>query len=501
MQSSSLSGCGEFALPASEAVYREEHLPEFLRQLRLTFLSAAVISPLFLFSDWRFHGQPHFYFAMSARAVIEIASLACFAAIPSVKTYRHLVFLSTVWVCLVIPASAVLVSPHTDVALLVTFILPAIFYLIIPLSFRWTLVFGLGCSAAALGAYMSSAPFSGTSPGLIAGMIMSNAVLMLVLVQSNRLRRLEWAATVAARRANQELSERRDVLQKILKAAPAPLLITAKETGKLIQANDTAQEYFGPDLLKDSFQIEGYFDRPDWTMLSLKLQSDGQATGIEARLRLPNGSERDVLVAATEIVVAGTEALLTVFVDITRRKEVEAIMEKLASTDPLSGLPNRTRFFRVALEEIRRAQRYTRPLSVFMVDIDLFKRINDTHGHNIGDEALKAFATVCRTWVRSQDHVARLGGDEFGFLLPETDTASALVLADRLRAAVESQLINGLPTPITVSIGASEILPGETTVDAALSRADQALYAAKRSGRNRVVLYNHAEFTSTASSK
>jgi diguanylate cyclase (GGDEF)-like protein len=487
-----LSRCGEFALSASEAAYREEHLPEFLRYVRVAFCCAVFLNLLFLFSDWRFYGHTHFYFAIVSRAVITITSLVCLAASRGVRSFRHLEFLNIAWSCLVIPASAILVSPHTDIALLVTFILPVIFYLVIPLPFRWTLFFGLACSAAALGAYMSSSPVPGTGLGLVIGMVMSNTVLALVLIQSSRLRRLEWSAAQAEHVANQELSERRDVLQKILKAIPAPFLITARDTGELIQANDTARQYFGADLLKSQFQIERYIGQSDWAKLDQRLRSDGQASGFEARLHLPGGSARDVLLAATDMVVSGTKALLTVFVDITLRKEIETMMEKLANTDALSGLPNRARFFTVATAEIRRAQRYNRPLAVFMVDIDLFKRINDAYGHDAGDLALKEFAQVCRTWVRSQDLVARLGGEEFGFLLPETDAETALALANRLRAEVESMRMDKILTPITISIGISEVMAGEVTVDAALSRADQALYAAKKSGRNRALLYDCA---------
>lgn len=490
MQLGHLSGLGEFTHREFEAMYREEHLPEFIRHIWLVFCGAAVISPLFLFSDWRFYGHTHFYFAISARAAIEIASLVGLAAVTRIKSFPHLEFVCIAWACFVIPASTILVSPHTDIALLVTFILPVLFYLVFPLPFLWISVFGVGCSAAALGAYLSSRPLSETSLGMIAGMLMLNTVLALVLIQSNRLRRLEWAATRAERQANKELSEHRDMLQKIFKATPAPLLITARHSGLLIQANAAACDYFGAGHLKDSFQIEKYMNHNDWTRLGLKLRSEGQAAGFEARILLSDGSVRNVLLAATEMEVAGTKALLTMFVDITHRKEVEVKMERLANTDPLSGLPNRARFFAVAVEEIKRAARYNRPLAVLMVDIDLFKRVNDTHGHDVGDAALKAFAGLCRIWVRSQDLVARLGGEEFGVLLPETDATTALALADRLRATVANQQMEGLQAPITISVGISEVQPWEVTVDAALARADEALYVAKRSGRNRAVLYD-----------
>jgi diguanylate cyclase (GGDEF)-like protein/PAS domain S-box-containing protein len=496
MQSGHFSCGGEYLEPVCEAKYRAKSLPECIRQVRLCFWCTVFVNLCFLFSDWRFYGQPHFYFAISARAVIEGTSLAGLAVLQRVSTFRQFQFVCIVWTAPVIAASAILVSPHTDIALLVTFILPALFYLAIPVSFRWTLAFGFGSSAASLAAYMFPTRFSEASLGLVAGMLMSNVILVLVLSQSKRLRRLEWAATQAERVANAELSEHRDMLQKILKAVPVPLIITAQEDGNVIQINDAALEYCGADLLQGSLKLERYLNFCDWTKLTQQLQRDGQVSEFETRFRLPDGSAKDVLLEATALTVAGTKAILTIFVDITHRKEVEATMKRLANTDALSGLPNRARFFAVAMDQIKRAATCGQPLAVFMVDIDFFKRINDTHGHKAGDSTLRAFAELCRTWIRHHDIVARLGGEEFGFLLPETDTSSALALANRLRITVEDLRIEKLLKPITISIGVSEVLPSETTVDAALSRADQAMYAAKRAGRNRAVLYDSDEFAS-----
>lgn len=494
MQSGFLSWCGEYIEHTREAEYRTEHLPEFVRQVRLCLWCSAVANIGFLFSDWRFYGQPHFYFALAARSVIEIMSFVGLAAMAKVDSFRHFQFLCIVWTVPVIPACAVLMSSHTDIALLVTFVLPILFYLAIPASFRWTLFFGLGSSVAMLAAYMPTHSISEANLGLMLGMLLNNVIQVLVLIQSNRLRRLEWAATQTGRIANEKLSEHRNMLQKILKAIPVPLVIISKDGGKLIQANDAASDYFGADLLRNPLKIEDYIDHHDWVRLVLGLRTEGQVAGFETRLHLPNTSTRDVLLEATTVTISGAEAVLTVLVDITHRKEVETVMKRLANTDPLSGLPNRARFFTAAMDEIKRAKQYDQPLAVFMADIDFFKHINDTYGHNAGDSALKAFARLCRTWIRHQDIVARLGGEEFGFLLPETDIASALALADRLRMAVEDLQIDRLPKPMTISIGVSEVCPGETTIDAALSRADQALYAAKRTGRNRAVRYDFVEF-------
>jgi diguanylate cyclase (GGDEF)-like protein len=181
--------------------------------------------------------------------------------------------------------------------------------------------------------------------------------------------------------------------------------------------------------------------------------------------------------------------ILVVLVDMTRRKEMERELQRLANTDPLTGLANRTRFFAAAAAEIKRASRRGWPLAVLMADIDHFKRINDSCGHDRDDLALRACADRCRQSVREEDVVARLGGEEFGFLLPETSWSDAFALAERMRGAIEALSLEGLDRPMTVSIGLAEVGPDEASVGAALSRADHALYLAKRTGRNQVVRY------------
>jgi len=368
--------------------------------------------------------------------------------------------------------------------------------LALPMSFQWTVALGLTCSVVTLAAYMAGAPLPETGLGLVLGMLTLNVVLALVLNRANRLQRLAWAAMRAEHMANKELSEHRKMLQSILTAVPAPLVIMDKESGRLIEANDAARRFFGDVAIKEPLAIKNYLSRRDLANLTLRLQGSGSVAEFETQLRLPDGSLRNVLLVTTSAMISGTEAVLTVVVDITRRKEMEAHLHQLASTDPLTGLVNRTRFFDLATTEIKRTQRYGRPLAVIMLDIDFFKRINDTYGHETGDAALKRFADLCRTVVREQDITGRLGGEEFAILLPESDPPSALALADRLRATVAGQLLENNTMAMTISAGVSEVLPGETAVDAALSRADQALYAAKRSGRNRVALYEYAASSS-----
>jgi diguanylate cyclase (GGDEF)-like protein len=164
----------------------------------------------------------------------------------------------------------------------------------------------------------------------------------------------------------------------------------------------------------------------------------------------------------------------------------ELELRRAATTDPLTGALNRRSFNDHATKEITRAQRYGRPLIVGILDIDHFKQVNDTYGHDAGDTALKIISDFCQKTLREQDMWARLGGEEFGIILVETGAAGAAFALDRLREGVANLDItaNGKTLHATVSIGAIEYRSGD--LDDALKRADHALYEAKESGRNRV---------------
>jgi diguanylate cyclase (GGDEF)-like protein len=160
-----------------------------------------------------------------------------------------------------------------------------------------------------------------------------------------------------------------------------------------------------------------------------------------------------------------------------------------ASTDVLSGLFNRRYFLELADAEWSRFDRYERPLTLMILDIDLFKTINDRYGHDVGDRAIAHVAAMCRDRKRVSDVVARVGGEEFAMLLPETALDSAVLVADRLRKAIAETpfVVAGAPIRLTVSIGVAEAGPGMDGVAALMKQADVALYDAKHSGRNRVM--------------
>jgi diguanylate cyclase (GGDEF)-like protein len=170
-------------------------------------------------------------------------------------------------------------------------------------------------------------------------------------------------------------------------------------------------------------------------------------------------------------------------------RETQLELEHEAHTDHLTGIANRRQFSYLAEIEIDRAIRDRRHLSVLLLDIDSFKQINDTYGHNTGDKVLHHLAQLCSRTLRESDVVGRIGGEEFSLLLPETDIGQALELAERLRRAIAADHLCiefDDSIHITVSIGVSSLCAETRTIEGLLAAADVALYEAKHSGRNAV---------------
>lgn len=164
-------------------------------------------------------------------------------------------------------------------------------------------------------------------------------------------------------------------------------------------------------------------------------------------------------------------------------------LEKLATTDGMTGLHNRRHFMKLAEAEWGRFQRHGRPLSLLMLDVDYFKSINDRFGHYVGDQVVAQIAALCREGRRVSDVVARIGGEEFALLLPETTAQAAYAVAERLRRDVELSplLSNSNGLAVTVSIGVAEAGPDMSGIIGLMKDADRALYEAKGAGRNRVM--------------
>jgi two-component system, cell cycle response regulator len=172
------------------------------------------------------------------------------------------------------------------------------------------------------------------------------------------------------------------------------------------------------------------------------------------------------------------------------RDNVQASIE-MAITDPLTGLYNRRYMENHLSALVEQASARGKPLTALVVDIDYFKAINDTHGHDAGDDVLREFAARIKKSIRGTDLACRFGGEEFVIIMPETDMAIATIVAERLRRRIASEAFTiqqgAGAISVTISIGIATLDAADDTANTILKRADQALYRAKRDGRNRVV--------------
>lgn len=279
-------------------------------------------------------------------------------------------------------------------------------------------------------------------------------------------------------------------------------IIGVDENGVISMINPIAMRVFGYSeeeivhshisrLIPFSFAVE------DDKKIVKKLESGNIRiidSGYEGTGTRKDGSEFPIIFNISEIWTSSRKFLNIAFMDISDRKQVESFLQEQALHDGLTGLYNKRAIQSIFKDELERSIRYGRSFALLMLDIDHFKNLNDTYGHQAGDEVLKGLALIIKKSIRKVDKAARYGGEEFVIILPEAEKEDAFKVAEKLRSNVESHQFaagqnSGQEAQIksTISIGVAGFPEDGAAMDSLISAADKALYAAKRSGRNRVV--------------
>ena len=310
------------------------------------------------------------------------------------------------------------------------------------------------------------------------------------------------------RRLEEELHHQNLLLNTILGNLDAHVFMKDR-AGRFLYVNQAVADFLGLPIsaLVGSLQTEVL---PPEAVAHLQeldeaVFTSGQAQSREEQLVDQKGQTRYFWTVKVPLRESGQpDRLIGLATDITELHNLREELERRATTDDLTGLANRGHFYATAATHLAQAQRYGEPLSLLILDIDHFKDVNDTHGHQAGDAILRGVAEHCREAIRTSDLIGRMGGEEFAILLPETGQESACHLAERLRQGLQARRwtgnVNDLaiahgsdlargPTrelAVTVSIGVATLTPAIPTLDVLYAQADQALYAAKAGGRNRV---------------
>jgi diguanylate cyclase (GGDEF)-like protein/PAS domain S-box-containing protein len=293
-----------------------------------------------------------------------------------------------------------------------------------------------------------------------------------------------------SRDQEKRLARSEENFRKLFDAAPVPMVLVDEE-GAVRNCNERAALLLEIDraVALGTFAGDFFAAEDDWKLVFHRLWNDGVVDAQAVRLHTRGGQTPWSLVNARTLVLDERRTGVLTLTDLTEQKIIEERLRRLAAKDELTDTLSRGRFFEVAREELARATRYDRPLALAMLDLDLFKSVNDRFGHIAGDEVLRGVAALMNRRLRGQDQVGRYGGEEFSLLLPETPLEKAREVLERTRQCIAelSFEFSGIPMNITASVGVIAVTKGEP-LEAALSRADAALYRAKDEGRNRVTL-------------
>lgn len=301
--------------------------------------------------------------------------------------------------------------------------------------------------------------------------------------------------------------EKSEWLLLLLEAIPEGIVVCA-EDGRVIFWNQWAEEItgFSKDQAREGALAEIMLCEPDGASgseevssrrLPIKRQNgqEGMLSIRSSRLEIPDGDSY-IIHAFSDISESAHDQDAVQLVNDLLFEATQRMQDQV-NTDGLTGLLNHGAFQDRTREMISAMKRYRRDLSLVMFDVDLFKNVNDTHGHQFGDKVLRAIAAAAREISREEDIAARYGGEEFTLTLPDTSKEGARRLAERLRVAVETLVITEgrIEQQVTVSCGvgylnpATDIGDSEELAHTLIGRADEALYIAKNAGRNRVAVY------------
>ncbi|MQX37403.1 PAS domain-containing protein [Roseospira navarrensis] len=264
------------------------------------------------------------------------------------------------------------------------------------------------------------------------------------------------------------------------------MAITDPETGRFVEANEALLHVIGQRreavIGRTSVELGLFPTQTIRNAMTREAARPGAQGPVEFRFTRPDGRPFIGEMTGHLITSGETPYMLTMVTDVTRQRELMAELEHRATHDGLTGLRNRQQGNRDLDQEAARAERMGTPLALVMIDVDHFKTVNDTLGHPGGDQVLREVSRRLKDRLREIDRLARWGGEEFVAILPGTDAAGALHLAETLRAAMAEATLDGI-APVTISLGVAVHRPGQSVAEW-VTRADAALYAAKAAGRN-----------------
>lgn len=294
-------------------------------------------------------------------------------------------------------------------------------------------------------------------------------------------------------RSRSQLLATVDLMHKVMESTPVPVVVVSQAERSVVMSNGAMLNLFGAlatvgQPMHQIFGDDKVLERLRYSQLSrTEVELVSRKGSIHAEIHGTNLGDLGKPLG---------RCWLIVLVDVSERIKREQHLQQEATTDVLTGLFNRRHFMSLAEQAFATPRESDQPLSVLAMDLDHFKKVNDEHGHDVGDFVLTTVSNVFKGVLRDSDVAARIGGEEFAALLPRSDSSQAALVGERIRRAIASTPIllpNSRVLTTTVSIGVSAVQPDDLDLTAALKRADKALYLAKKGGRNRVAKDDESE--------
>ena len=296
-----------------------------------------------------------------------------------------------------------------------------------------------------------------------------------------------------------------ELLARAFCSSPVAMAITRLSDGRFLEVNDNFLSFYGysrDDVIGATALELGMWANPEERAEMVRAVQEQGSVQREVKFLTSAGEIRVNLFSAQRIHIEGEEFLVTVVTDLTDRKRTEESLRHLATRDELTGLYNRREMDFLLQAELARSRRYHHFLSVMIIDLDRFKAVNDTYGHQVGDDVLREVAKLVQENIRAGDSAARYGGEELAVIMPETTGSGAFKVAERIRQAVAAQAFSNpqrntrtLPVRTTISAGIACFPSDADNQSALIVAADRALYRAKEEGRNRSVMYSASAFS------
>ncbi|BAF90538.1 putative sensory box/GGDEF family protein [Azorhizobium caulinodans ORS 571] len=482
---------GEFIRVEDEAAFQRQRFPETVRHARLVLGVAFGAGVLLLLNDLRIIGEPIFPVVLALRLSLLAYTVASFRWAARMADFPRLERLIVAWQWLTGSIIALIVYLKSNISLPISLVLPVIFYLAVPVSFRWRVLNGSVGSLLLLLAYATDPddPLSLLSMGI--WVLVLNAVLILLVLRDNRMARLSWCAIEAERAALASTARSHEMVEKTFLAAPIPMVVADIESGRILRMNEAGQRYFqqGPEDAPTT--LGDLHLEPDVQKQMMEnLRRTGEISNFEARIGQGDAPARTALIGGSMLEVNGRPAVVAGLMDITDRLMAEDKVRQAALHDALTGLSNRAAF-QLSLEAACAA---FNSVCLLLVDLDSLKDVNDTYGHDAGDallvETARRLGQQVEERVGGRGFVARLGGDEFVVLLAGVRLPEAIDMAETLIAGLRAPIWYGGRSLIArASVGVAERMGETQTSGELMKNADLALYAAKSQGRNRAVVY------------